>query len=600
MSNRLADLEQTLAPRAPARSKPNKQQKMRSALDRMQQPQPTPQAPSTPPVGQGLSARVSRWPGRGRHAARSFSAISYDVPGNFWVMAQPSGMTCWATVFTMLKSWRSQRQLTIEQALATVGERWVNIFRANGGLAGDDKPTFISTSGLVAEPPQSYSLEGWEGLLRNYGPVWVTTDEAPGEPWAIHARIITGIHGDGTPENTKFKIVDPAGGRRYEESIAVFIPKYEEEVRRTGYMRIQVVHWQADAVSEQRAMSYGRSLPAPSRSFSAPAAFGHSRAFDYTDALAAHRQAMAMNQSFDVRYNVQLVPQQTGFSCWAAGFAMIVGWREQMSIDPSEIARAVGYWSQYQNGLHPEDLRVMNVWGFTPEAPQSYMIEAFVDLLRNYGPLWIATAEPGPHIRVVTGIHGDGTPDGTILHINDPWEQGMSSFRPSNRGSQYTETYRQFEQKQATLAGQEMSYKAPIYIAHLPSLPDWMRNPAAQSFSAYVGHSIAMEAPSNPANYRLLTSGTWNSNTSLRVQGGQGMWFKIRNANVLGTTITITDQAGQTKQSIILPASSVEFVFAIFGSEPMGWRFDISTNSDAFIVTWELWSTWVPGMPPNG
>ena len=77
------------------------------------------------------------------------------------------------------------------------------------------------------------------------------------------------------------------------------------------------------------------------------------------------------------------------------------------------------------------------------------------------------------------------------------------------------------------------------------------------------------------------------------------MWFKIRNTNVLGTTIRIRRQTGETKSSIILPASSVEFVFAIFGNEPMGWRFDVSTDSDAFMVTWELWSTWVPGMPPN-
>ncbi|MEW5918517.1 MAG: papain-like cysteine protease family protein, partial [Gemmatimonadota bacterium] len=55
--------------------------------------------------------------------------------------------------------------------------------------------------------------------------------------------------------------------------------------------------------------------------------------------------------AIDVRHEVQLVPQLTGFSCWAAGAAMLVGWREQMSIDPSEIARATGYWAQYAAGL---------------------------------------------------------------------------------------------------------------------------------------------------------------------------------------------------------------------------------------------------------
>ena len=62
----------------------------------------------------------------------------------------------------------------------------------------------------------------------------------------------------------------------------------------------------------------------------------------------------------------------------------------------------------------------------------------------------------------------------------------------------------------------------------------------------------------------------------------------------------ISGSAWLISQSIILPLMTVEFVFAVFGREPMGWQFDISTESDAFLVTWELWSTWVPGMPPNG
>ena len=93
----------------------------------------------------------------------------------------------------------------------------------------------------------------------------MTTDEAPGESWAIHARVITAIRGDGTPDNTMLTIVDPAGGRQYRESIATFVPKYEEEVIRTGKMRVQVVHWSADARAEVRAQSFGRRRRAPQR-----------------------------------------------------------------------------------------------------------------------------------------------------------------------------------------------------------------------------------------------------------------------------------------------------------------------------------------------
>jgi hypothetical protein len=171
--------------------------------------------------------------------------------------------------------------------------------------------------------------------------------------------------------------------------------------------------------------------------------------------------------SISVMYtDVPLVPQQTGMSCWAAGAAMLVAWRDRMSVDPSEIARAAGAWAQYQNGLAPEDTSIFPVWGMVPEPAQTYTIPAFANLLQQYGPLWVANAVPGPHIRVVTGINGDGTPDGTIVHINDPWERGMAAFRMPNAGAQYTETYRQFEATQAALARQEMAVNG-IYVARL-------------------------------------------------------------------------------------------------------------------------------------
>ncbi len=170
--------------------------------------------------------------------------------------------------------------------------------------------------------------------------------------------------------------------------------------------------------------------------------------------------------SFDIRYDVELVPQLTGMSCWAAGAAMLVGWRDGVCINPSEIARGVGYWEAYQNGLDANDTTMLSYWGLEYEAPQSYTVRGLVDLLAAYGPLWVATHEGGPHIRVITSIRGDGTPNGTILTIHDPWQRGMRNFRMPNNGSVYTETFAEFERKQHELAGREMDEPAPIYIAH--------------------------------------------------------------------------------------------------------------------------------------
>ncbi len=79
------------------------------------------------------------------------------------------------------------------------------------------------------------------------------------------------------------------------------------------------------------------------------------------------------------------------------------------------------------------------------------------------------------------------------------------------------------------------------------------------------------------------------------------MHFQITNLNVLGTAITIhADRTQESKSQIIGPQGTVDISFTIFGREPMGWSFDVSTDSDAFLVSWSLFSSWIPGDAPNG
>ena len=102
-----------------------------------------------------------------------------------------------------------------------------------------------------------------------------------------------------------------------------------------------------------------------------------------------------------------------------------------------------------------------------------------------------------------------------------------------------------------------------------------------------------------PNLLKKIDSGSWNSDTRYAKRGGMQMLFKVKNINVLGTTLTINSNKGGTIAKIIPPLTVMDFNFTCFGSEPMSWTFDISTSSDAFIVTWELFSTWIEGDPPN-
>ena len=105
--------------------------------------------------------------------------------------------------------------------------------------------------------------------------------------------------------------------------------------------------------------------------------------------------------------------------------------------------------------------------------------------------------------------------------------------------------------------------------------------------------------PTDKEGFKLLRSGSWNGSATLNFQGGQIMHFQIKNVNVLGTTLTIKSNLGSEKSALILPQQTADLRFDCFGAEPMGWTFDISSDSDAFIVAWSLFSSWVTGDPPN-
>jgi hypothetical protein len=209
-------------------------------------------------------ARSVRIPGR----TRAFAApVDYRVPGVVPPIAQPTSMTCWATVTAIMFGWRHQRSDPIENVLREIGPGWLARFRGNQGLRAADKEPFLTAAGMTWLEPQSLSVEGWERLLRDNGPLWVTTDEQAGPGFAIHARVMAGIHGDGTPAGTSVDIVDPAGGREYSERLSTFLRKFEEEAASGGDLRIQIVHFRP-GTSQARSLGAGtmRERPGARRS----------------------------------------------------------------------------------------------------------------------------------------------------------------------------------------------------------------------------------------------------------------------------------------------------------------------------------------------
>ncbi len=166
--------------------------------------------------------------------------FNYTVPGIVPIIAQPSSMTCWATVATMMISWKDKKSYTIEAAMDKAGAKYRAMFDANQGLPAEEHGDFAKACKMTGEPPMCYTVNGMRELLELHGPLIVIADEAPGDLWAIHARVVRGIYGDGTVDGTSLRINDPAGGHQYTESFRAFSKKYEEVA---DAPRLQVMHF---------------------------------------------------------------------------------------------------------------------------------------------------------------------------------------------------------------------------------------------------------------------------------------------------------------------------------------------------------------------
>ncbi len=100
----------------------------------------------------------------------------------------------------------------------------------------------------------------------------------------------------------------------------------------------------------------------------------------------------------------------------------------------------------------------------------------------------------------------------------------------------------------------------------------------------------------NMDELKLYDTGVWTGNESVNAELGQIVEITTKNVNVFGTTIEISSNWGQTQQMILFPGRTETFRFSVFGQEPISWRFSISTKSKAFVVKYDIKSTWVPGM----
>jgi hypothetical protein len=193
-------------------------------------------------------------------AARSLSSVGYamsgvdaEIAGILPVIKQPTGMTCWAAVMTMMYSWRNNVSIGIREALATFGQQYVERFDRGEGLDANSAATLYDTGGLVRITSFNPTIDEWARLLSTAGPLYV--DVGFGSSNTTHAIIVRAVRGDGTATGTTITFVDPADAQTKSLRFSDFLAHYEAPGAVNNWPHV-IVHWPAAAAATQQSYSY--------------------------------------------------------------------------------------------------------------------------------------------------------------------------------------------------------------------------------------------------------------------------------------------------------------------------------------------------------
>jgi V8-like Glu-specific endopeptidase len=210
------------------------------------------------------------------------------------------------------------------------------------------------------------------------------------------------------------------------------------------------------------------------------------------------------NQCYSIHWDtVPYYPQQTDSSCWAAAAAMVVAWRDGVTLTDADIAAKVPAIDAYRNGLWPSDRHMLaDVWNLVPEPPACYTIDAWRSMLETYGPLFLDMTNSvgtGGHAWVLVGMTSDGAPDGsdTVMYLHNP-----SPSRGKVKWN-FNDFQNLYEGRVAT-EGATLEYQ----VMHAAALPPGRRPVTAAPFSLGLASDVQPVARRAPQRARAKSLGT--------------------------------------------------------------------------------------------
>ena len=148
-------------------------------------------------------------------------------------------------------------------------------------------------------------------------------------------------------------------------------------------------------------------------------------------------------ETYRIAHHVNLIPQPTGDTCWAAATGMLLGRRGPVPHGGG--ADTVGGLTNDSDTNDAQHTTMFaKAWGLTLVHGQSWTVDGFAQLMRGRGPLMLnilwdghgyVTGEGSPgHMVVVSGIRGAGGDTDTTIRIHDPWPPGKGTIRSAIYG----------------------------------------------------------------------------------------------------------------------------------------------------------------------
>ncbi len=289
--------------------------------------------------------------------------------------------------------------------------------------------------------------------------------------------------------------------------------------------------------------------------------------------LAATTRALAATS---VHWDeVPSYPQTSPMSCWAASAAMVVGWRDRMSIADAEIARMVPVIDAYRAGLWPRDRQQLaDAWNLVAEPPASYTIDSWVQMLQTYGPLYVDMTWSGPeggHVRVLVGMETDGNPDGsgTTMYMHDPWPE-----TPGRIKLPFADFLALYENRTGNSGGQLL-----YQILHADRIPEGVQPATAVPFALTLASEAELAATEPPSTKTAYAGGDLNAPASPKNGNAQ----PARADHLPPPPAPIVQQQALRARPRSLAAEIVEVESPIPGT-----RLRRVRDNDDGVVSWDL------------